>query len=280
MPRVDLSARFPVYIKAALNSGRGELLNLSEGGAYIATNMALLPQAQVQLRVELPEESRWIDLEAVVTWENRGPRRLPGRPPGYGVRFTRIPKKSVDTLRQLLRSAEATTAPAPGAATAAPPPTPAAPPPTPAAPPAATRAAAVAATPAPALPPAQPAQMEEAENPPYRLSEDRLAALVPEKSRGVFVLYYDRALEARVGRGDSDLRAALAQFIGTYGYFWHELVETVEECYRRECQLYHHYGGDRRQLDTSEHPVPPAELEPPECLECGALVRPEKAANG
>ncbi len=274
MPRVDLSARFPVFIKAALNSGRGELLNLSEGGAYIATSMALLPQAQVQLRVELPEESRWIDLEAVVTWENRGPRRLPGRPPGYGVRFTRIPKKSVDTLRQLLRSTEAATSPAPGAAAPAPPPAaPPAPPPTPVAPPAASPAAAVASTPA-------AAPMEEAENPPYRLSEDRLAALVPEKSRGVFVLYYDRALEARVGRGDFDLRTALAHFIGTYGYFWHELVETVEECYRRECQLYHHYGGDRRQLDTSEHPVSPAELERPECLECGALVRPEKAANG
>jgi uncharacterized protein (TIGR02266 family) len=266
MPRVDLSARFPVFIKAALNSGRGELLNLSEGGAYIATTMALLPQAQLRLRVALPEENRWIELEGVVTWENRGPRRLPGRPPGYGVRFTKIPKKSVDTIRQLLRSAEAPSVPAPSAAAAATP--------EPAAP---SVAPPPVAKPAPA--PAPTLQMEETENPPFRLSEDRLAVLVPEKSRGVFVLYYDRTQEARVGRGDQDLRATLAQFIGTYGYFWHELLETVEECYRRECQLYHHYGGDRRQLDTSDHPMPPPEIEPPECLECGALVRPEAASG-
>ena len=70
--RVDFREGYPVKFKAALNRGSGKLITLSEGGAYVATPLALLPQAQLHIAIQIPELQRTVEVEAVVAWENRG----------------------------------------------------------------------------------------------------------------------------------------------------------------------------------------------------------------
>ena len=69
--RIDLPVPYPVLLKSALNSGRGQLVNVSSDGVHVATPMLLLPQAQVSMLVILPE-MKPVKAEAIVTWENRG----------------------------------------------------------------------------------------------------------------------------------------------------------------------------------------------------------------
>ena len=49
--RVDFAKGYQVRLRAALNGGDGRLMTLSEGGAYIATPLALLPQAQLHIAI-------------------------------------------------------------------------------------------------------------------------------------------------------------------------------------------------------------------------------------
>jgi hypothetical protein len=51
-------------------------MTLSEDGAYVATPLNLLSQAQLSVAIDIPELEQTILVEAVVAWENRGkPRR-------------------------------------------------------------------------------------------------------------------------------------------------------------------------------------------------------------
>ncbi|HSF16658.1 MAG TPA: PilZ domain-containing protein [Vicinamibacteria bacterium] len=103
--RVDLSDDYLVWLKTSFNEGTGKLLSLSPGGAYVATSMSLLPQAQVRLRILPPKEPYSFELEAVVNWENQGNQRRGPFPPGYGVRFTELGSSAVEAIREVLRSA-------------------------------------------------------------------------------------------------------------------------------------------------------------------------------
>lgn len=244
--RIEILGSYAVRIKAVFNSGAGRLLNLSSAGAYVATPMYLLPQAQVQLKIILPDEKRWVETEAVVAWENRGTVRRGGLPPGYGLRFIKTPDETTAAIEQLLRNA-ATPQRAPKEA--------------------------------PKIesesPPPQTAQPEtadtvrfeiptdlvfetEADGPPYRLRKDVLRTRVPEQGKGIFVLSYDRSQDALVGRADEDLRDALAKFEGEYAYFYYESIDRTDERFYRECELFHRLGGDHGQLDNKTHPTRPA----------------------
>jgi hypothetical protein len=112
----------------------------------------------------------------------------------------------------------------------------------------------------------------EPEGPPHRLEPSVLKARAP-KAPGVFVLGYDRAIGARVGRS-ADLRESLSAFLGHYSYFHFEVVPAPRDRFERECELFHDLGGDRGQLDNAEHPVPPSmgKLECPVCVK-GLLSR-------
>ncbi len=219
--RVELQGKYGVRIQSALHTGAGRLLNLSKDGAYVTTAMPLLPQAQVRLQIVLPEEKRWVEAEAVVAWENRGENAPRGDlPPGYGLRFIKVPEETAAVFSRML-SAE----------------------------PSSTRSAAV-----------EPAdEVVVPQGPPYPLKEDIVPAVIPENTKGIFVLSYDGTQDAWIGRADEDLRDTLMGFVGTYAYFYHECIDPIEERFCRECELFHSFGGDRGQLDNVVHPQPPTE---------------------
>jgi hypothetical protein len=245
--RVDFTEGYHVRLQAALNRGEGRLVTLSQGGAYVATPVSLLPQAQLSVAIDIPELERTVEVEAVVAWENRGPKRpSSSHPDGYGLRFIRVPTASAEAIQWLLRRDELAHDD-----------------------PERTRALSSLEI-QHAMEQAQARFGEEAfsvpkptnpfqdpEGPPYRLSASVVSTRAP-RAPGVFILSYDRTLDARIGRTDEDLREALRGFVGRYAYFHYEVIPTPRARFERECELYHRLGGDRGQLDTDEHPLPPA----------------------
>jgi hypothetical protein len=223
-------------------------MTLSQGGAYVATPVNLLPQAQLSVAIDIPELSRIVEVEAVVAWENRGPRRPSStQPDGYGLRFIRVPTISAEAIQWLLHREEKRSQDNPASTQAL----------------SSTEVRemmeraeeqfglAAANVHRPTNP------FEEPEGPPHRLEHSVLKARAP-RAPGVFVLGYDRAVGARVGRADYDLRESLANFVGHYAYFHFEVVPASRDRFHKECELFHDLGGDRGQLDNADHPVPPS----------------------
>lgn len=233
--RIDLPVPYPVLLKSALNSGRGQLVNVSSDGVYVATPMQLLPQAQVSMLIILPEAKHSMKAEAVVTWENRGTVRRGGLPPGYGLRFIKLPEETAHKIRELLHTTT---------------------------------------DPTPTMPLGQKysdyfqAEEEQPEGPPYPLQEESLLSHALDRP-GIFLLSYDRTQETWVGRADHSLRGTLASFVGEYAYFYCEVIEDERERFHAECKTYHRMGGERGQLDNQEHPTPPSRsgLECPVCVQ-------------
>lgn len=262
--RIDFIEGYHVRLRTALNRGEGTLMTLSQGGAYVATPLSLLPQAHLSVAIEIPELSRTVEVEAIVAWENRGPRRpSSAHPNGYGLRFLRVPTVSAEAIQWLLHREE------PGSRDN----------------PASTQALSsrevremmeraeeqFGIEAANVHRPTNP--FEEPEGPPHRLEPSVLKARVP-RAPGVFVLGYERAVGARVGRADDDLRESLAAFVGHYAYFHFDVVPAPRDRFEKECELFHDLGGDRGQLDNADHPVPPSRgnLECPLCVK-GLLSR-------
>lgn len=255
--RIDFTEGYHVRLRAALNRGEGKLMTLSRGGAYVATPVSLLPQAQLSVAIDIPELSRTVEVEAVVAWENRGPTRpSTAQPDGYGIRFIRVPTASAEAIQWLLHreerpspDPERTQALAPWEVREA-----------------MERARDRFGRDAESVHrPTNP--FEEPEGPPYKLAPSVLRARAPN-APGVFVLSYDRTLDTYVGRTDLSLRESLAEYVGRYAYFHVEVVSAAKERFERECELYHRLGGDRGQLDNDEHPLPPAgpQLKCPVCV--------------
>ncbi len=237
--RVDFPGGIPVGLRSFLVNGKGKLLNLSATGAYVTTAMYLLPQARVRLQIVLRDEKRWVETDAIVVWENRGTvGRRDGLPPGYGLRFVEVTPEARAAIDKLLAGE-----PGESAATST----------------AETMADSSAST--------SMTRDDEPDGPPFRLRKSVVQKQAPEKAAGVYVLSYDRTQEARVGRTDTDLRAALGSFEGEYAYFYFEAIEADDERFFRECELFHRLGGDRGQLDDATHPLPPPGVEA-ECPVC------------
>ena len=295
--RVDFPDGYLVRLQAALNGGDGRLMTLSEGGAYIATPLALLPQAQLHVAIQIPELKRTVELEAVVAWENRGDARPSPQPEGYGLRFIKVPTASGEAIRWLLRrqerspkDPETTQGLSPADIQEA-----------------MERArdrfgseAVSAQTPVnPLVPPRRQSRAlgdlttrtlvplkaetgsdhvpdvlgdrignEDPEGPPYPLDSVVIHERVAPSTPGVFVLSYDRTMDARIGRADTDLRSALSEFLDRYAFFHFEAIAARKERFERECELFHRLGGDRGQLDNEDHPLPPPgpQLKCPVCV--------------
>jgi|GEM_PF-705458 len=266
--RVDFADGYPVRLQAALHGGSGRLITLSEGGAYVATPLALLHHAQLRLGIQIPELRRTVEVEAIVAWENRGEERPSMQPEGYGIRFISIPRPSREAIRWLLSKNErerlakdlsTTQALSPADVQAA----------TEHAEQRATRAQTNTGRSLSEMMTQTLTALEpEEERSPYPLKAASIKRRVFPSTPGVFILSYDRTMDARVGRADKDLRAALLEFRDRYAYFHIEVVFPRKERFERECELYHRLGGERGQLDNELHPLPPPgpQLKCPVCV--------------
>ena len=265
--RVDFADGYPVWLRAALHDGAGRLITLSEGGAYVETRLALLPHAQLRLSIQIPELERTLEVGAVVAWENRGQERPSMQPEGYGMRFINITRASGEAIRWLLSKNERQRFPKDPSTTQTLSPTEVQ---------AAVEHTDRLATPAPTdagrslgemTQPLTALEPEE-ERPPYPLNPASIERRIFPLTPGVFILSYDRTMDARVGRADEDLRATLLEFRDQYGYFHIEVIFARKERFERECEMYHRLGGERGQLDNEFHPLPPAgpQLKCPVCV--------------
>ena len=98
---------------------------------------------------------------------------------------------------------------------------------------------------------------------PYPL--DRLRDYVKHGSIGVYVLGIKNDSTLYVGRSDTDLQREIPYRARRrkywrgirYDHFFFEEVGSAFEAYKRECTLWHKYGGEGRMLDQYRHPATP-----------------------
>jgi len=113
MPTGAPSVRVPVSATATLATEQGEIsgqvLNLSRGGVYVATDQALPAGTKVKVGLTLPRFTNPITLNGQVKWSNPvGPGGVGSAdgtlPPGIGVEFTDLPKLTQSTLNLFILS--------------------------------------------------------------------------------------------------------------------------------------------------------------------------------
>jgi uncharacterized protein (TIGR02266 family) len=98
----------PLIIRAQYQgdncSGESYLLNLSEGGAFLATSEALATDENVRLEISLPWKLGEVRAESRVVWHSdtmfNTDRELP---PGTGLEFTNIGPEDRERLRHYVQ---------------------------------------------------------------------------------------------------------------------------------------------------------------------------------
>jgi hypothetical protein len=64
----------------------------------------MLPQAHVYIHLPLPEKRRFLKLEALAIWNNRGERQVESLPPGHGFRFINLSDNARLEIQTLLEN--------------------------------------------------------------------------------------------------------------------------------------------------------------------------------
>jgi len=110
-------------------------------------------------------------------------------------------------------------------------------------------------------------------NGPFELNEEVLSLRVTIKSPGNFALGYtnDKKFVVRyIGRSDTDIRAALTQYIGQYTHFKYSYYAEAKAAFDKHCRNFHDFGGTER-LENEGHPEPPtgSDLKCPFCDQLG-----------
>ena len=87
------------------------------------------------------------------------------------------------------------------------------------------------------------------------------------KQIGVYKLYKSRNGPIRYVGSSNNLRKRLLDWASrnSYQYFEYEYADTRDKAYKREANLYHHYG--KSQLDNDRHPPRPNKRV--KCPACG-----------
>lgn len=104
---------------------------------------------------------------------------------------------------------------------------------------------------------------------PLHLAAVEVERRVPSGVPGAYALGHARPQEgavfiSRVGRSDTDLRAAVLAHVGSrYSACFYLPLASPAEAYAEECRLWHEMGGG--DLDSADHPVPPGDLACPVC---------------
>jgi uncharacterized protein (TIGR02266 family) len=116
MPTGAPTVRVPVSATATLSTTSGaeitgQVVNLSRGGIFVATDQPLAPGSQVRVGLTLPRFTNPITLNGQVRWANPPNLAATGSgssddrlPPGVGVQFADIPKLTQSTLNLFILS--------------------------------------------------------------------------------------------------------------------------------------------------------------------------------
>jgi uncharacterized protein (TIGR02266 family) len=107
LPTGAPTVRVPVSATATLATPGGQItgqvVNLSRGGVYVATDQQLPAGSRVRVGLTLPRFTNPITLNGQVRWANRGPN-AEGLPAGVGVEFTELPTLTQSTLNLFILS--------------------------------------------------------------------------------------------------------------------------------------------------------------------------------
>ena len=103
MPGVQAYPRIRRRLPCTLVGGqRGFVLNLSEEGLFVQTNLPPRPGTFVELEVDAPGSSRRIPVEAQVVWRRRVTSQMAGvTQSGMGLRIRRPPEPYAHLVRGL-----------------------------------------------------------------------------------------------------------------------------------------------------------------------------------
>lgn len=108
---------------------------------------------------------------------------------------------------------------------------------------------------------------------PFTLTTAGVQQAVTGVSAGAYALGHTRSTDNMfiieyVGRSDDDVRARLLTWAPTkYHQFKYEYYTSSLAAYRKECDLFHDFGG--LSLDNDVHPARPANTNL-RCARCGA----------
>jgi len=105
--------RFPLRVEVLVSEDdsstgtrSGELLfdvvNISEGGAFLRADFSLTPGKQLVLRVLVDGQEQPLELPARIAWVSRGTRR--GCEAGMGIEFDKLGTRERELLQGLIRS--------------------------------------------------------------------------------------------------------------------------------------------------------------------------------
>ncbi len=86
MPRVDTSLE--ISFKTSGVSGHSYMLNLSSGGIFIKTDTPLPIDAELQLSIQLPDDTETMRIRGKVVWTKEQSLAFPA---GMGVKFIDLP---------------------------------------------------------------------------------------------------------------------------------------------------------------------------------------------
>lgn len=78
---------------------RSYMLNVNKGGLFLKTDRPLHIDAEVVLRVRLPDDQETMTIEGRVVWTNSKAKAFPA---GMGIQFTRISPEHLDKIKSFV----------------------------------------------------------------------------------------------------------------------------------------------------------------------------------
>jgi type IV pilus assembly protein PilZ len=76
--------------------------NISAGGLFIKTENPLGPGRQFQLKLQLPNASKSLEIKCEVVWSRKRETSTPDKPPGMGVKFSEIAEKDYKFIKRYI----------------------------------------------------------------------------------------------------------------------------------------------------------------------------------
>ena len=80
---------------------RSYMLNVNNGGLFLKTENPLSIDAEVTMRIQLPDDQETMIVEGRVVWTNKKPKAFPA---GMGIQFTKIMPEHKDKIKSFVEA--------------------------------------------------------------------------------------------------------------------------------------------------------------------------------